>query len=613
MTAFRTVVVADFEYEVEAGNLPRPLCLVADIYDEHLQHVRTIRQWRDDFVTAHPFDIGPDTLFVAYSAWAEMTCFLVLGWKFPAFIFDLHTAFLAASNVLLPYEPNLVRKKSGKGLSAACRAYDLAGWEVIDKEEIAEAIGDGSWRGRYSPQDILDYCLEDVRMSARLLRAQLHPYRDLAAADVERIIWWSEYSAKAIARIQARGIPLDMELWNLVQENKPAVFRELLRQFDPSAGDDNPIFNADGEWSYARFEQWLLRAGIPCWPRLDSGALDIDGDAFRLMSNYPGVEGIHTLRDSLNFIKKANLPIGQDGRNRPSIFPFGTATGRNAHSKSIYNCHAGLRSFIRFPVDKIGVYCDWRTQEVAVAGALSGDATLISDYAAGDVYHALARLCGLTQEPDPVIWKRTSPAVRDQMKRLQLAINYGMGVPSLARGLDRHPIIAGIIIDRHRRTYPIFWKWRAEMVQRAMLERCVESTYGWPLRISFAPNKRTLYNFPMQAGGAEMLRIATVRMCEAGIVPVMLVHDAVLLELDNEEQIEIVKEIMKSAGRDVCNGLEVGADVDQRLMHGARYADKRPQAIKLWGSVMETLARVKAIPTQEIVADGDTLPRRQAR
>jgi DNA polymerase I-like protein with 3'-5' exonuclease and polymerase domains len=199
------------------------------------------------------------------------------------------------------------------------------------------------------------------------------------------------------------------------------------------------------------------------------------------------------------------------------------------------------------------------------------------------------------------------------MKRLQLAINYGMGVPSLARGLDRHPIIAGIIIDRHRRTYPTFWKWRAEMVQRAMLDRRVESTYGWPLRISFAPNKRTLYNFPMQAGGADMLRIAVVRMCEAGIVPVMLVHDAVLLELDNEEQIEIVKEIMKSAGRDVCNGLAVGADVDQRLMHGARYADKRPQAIKLWGSVMETLARVKAIPTQEIVADGDALPRRQAR
>jgi hypothetical protein len=47
--------------------------------------------------------------------------------------------------------------------------------------------------------------------------------------------------------------------------------------------------------------------------------------------------------------------------------------------------------------------------------------------------------------PDPVSWKKTDPAMRNRMKALQLAISYGMGVPSLARGLDRHP--------RHPRTH----------------------------------------------------------------------------------------------------------------------------------------------------------------
>jgi hypothetical protein len=70
------------------------------------------------------FDTGPDALFVAYSAWAEMTCFITLGWNFPEHIFDLHTAYLAASNVLLPYNPDEVRKRQEKGLGAACRAYD---------------------------------------------------------------------------------------------------------------------------------------------------------------------------------------------------------------------------------------------------------------------------------------------------------------------------------------------------------------------------------------------------------------------------------------------------------------------------------------------------------
>jgi hypothetical protein len=39
------------------------------------------------------------------------------------------------------------------------------------------------------------------------------------------------------------------------------------------------------------------------------------------------------------------------------------------------------------------------------------------------------------------------------------------------------------------------------------------------------------YNFPMQSGGAEMLRLAANRLCDAGLVPSMLVHDGILLEL----------------------------------------------------------------------------------
>ena len=37
------------------------------------------------------------------------------------------------------------------------------------------------------------------------------------------------------------------------------------------------------------------------------------------------------------------------------------------------------------------------------------------------------------------------------MKALQLGINYGMGVRSLARGLDRHPLIGSEVILRHQR------------------------------------------------------------------------------------------------------------------------------------------------------------------
>jgi DNA polymerase I-like protein with 3'-5' exonuclease and polymerase domains len=314
------------------------------------------------------------------------------------------------------------------------------------------------------------------------------------------------------------------------------------------------------------------------------------------MYHIPGIEGLHALRDCIGFIAKARLPLGADGRNRPSLFPFGTATGRNAHSKSPYNAHAAVRSFITFSPDKIGVYLDWRTQEVGIAAARSGDHALMEAYRSGDVYHALARTCGFTDERDPARWKTNEPEMRQRMKPLQLAINYGMGVPSLARGLNRHPLIASGIIELHRRTYPQFWQWRENIVMMAMLERRIESIFGWPLRITTSPNKRTLYNFPMQADGAEMLRLAAWRLCEAGIVPCMLIHDGILFELGSRDEIEAAKEIMRAAGRDVCGGFEIGVDIDQMLVGGARYQDKRPMAKKMWATIMSALEAVRAIP-----------------
>jgi DNA polymerase I-like protein with 3'-5' exonuclease and polymerase domains len=186
---------------------------------------------------------------------------------------------------------------------------------------------------------------------------------------------------------------------------------------------------------------------------------------------------------------------------------------------------------------------------------------------------------------------------RPRMKPLQLGINYGMGVMSLSRGLGRHPMIGSEIIIRHQQRYPTYWSWREATVERALLERTIVSEFdGWPLHLSHTPNKRTLYNFPMQSGGGEMLRLGTNRLCEAGLVPSMLVHDGILFELDTEEQVAQAIEIMRAAGKEVCGGLELGVDVDQKLIGGKRYRDKRPVAISMWATIMEVLEQIGALP-----------------
>jgi DNA polymerase-1 len=446
---YTRVVVCDFEYEITDGDLPNVLCMVAHVLDEHLRPLQVIRMWRGDFGIAPPFDIGEDSLFVAYSAQAELTCFLTLRWRFPVNVFDLYTAYLSSTNYLAPHDPEEQerKKRERKRLSDACRAYGIDGWERIEKDVIAKDIGEGRWQ-LHGKEHVLEYCEEDGRATAELLRRQLRGYGRFQPVQADLVLRWSEFSSKAVAQIQARGMPVDVPLWNLVQENREAVTQAWLRALDPSYGSDCPIYSPDGEWSYARFENWLARSGVVAWPRLQSGQLDTEGDAFRLMAHIPGVEDLYALRESLRLVTGTKkLPIGKDGRNRPNLFPFGTATGRNAHTRSLYNLHHDLRSFMVFPSDKIGLYLDWRTREVGIAAALSGDAGLRAAYESGDVYHKAAFDAGLTTDPDRKHWAKSNPDFRNRMKTQQLGINYGMGVTSLAKGLQRHPVVACDMIE----------------------------------------------------------------------------------------------------------------------------------------------------------------------
>jgi hypothetical protein len=135
-----------------------------------------------------------------------------------------------------------------------------------------------------------------------------------------------------------------------------------------------------------------------------------------------------------------------------------------------------------------------------------------------------------------------------------------------------------------------------------MLNRRAESRYGWPLHITTSPNRRTLYNFPMQSGGAEMLRLAAWRMVEAGLVPSMLIHDGILIEARSQEDVDLAIEIMLEAGRATCNGLEIGVDVDQGkgMVRGQRFRDKRPVAQEMWASIIEALKQIGALPWDEM-------------
>ena len=104
------------------------------------------------------------------------------------------------------------------------------------------------------------------------------------------------------------------------------------------------------------------------------------------------------------------------------------------------------------------------------------------------------------------------------------------------------------------------------------------------------PNPRSIRNFPMQANGAEMLRLACCFVTEAGISVCAPVHDAILIEAPLEELDETVAKTqrhMMEASAIILDGFELRSDVEI-YRYPDRYMDKR--GVEMWKIVNEILS-----------------------
>src|SRR5262249_46247039 len=70
---------------------------------------------------------------------------------------------------------------AGSSLLGALAYFGLDAIAAVEKHEMQEAIGNGTWRGRFTPEEILDYAESDVEALTRLLFAML-PGIDLPRA-----------------------------------------------------------------------------------------------------------------------------------------------------------------------------------------------------------------------------------------------------------------------------------------------------------------------------------------------------------------------------------------------------------------------------------------------
>jgi hypothetical protein len=577
---YREIVVADFEFETGAGERPVPLCLVA----QEILSGRIFRIFEGEFGPAPPYATGPDVLFVAFFASAELSCYRALGWAMPERILDCYVEFRDRANGL--------RTPAGWGLLGALTYFGLDGIGATEKKEIQEAIGSGNWRGRYTREQILNYCASDITATRRLLQAMA------PGIDLPRALVRGRYMA-AVSLMEFNGVPIDTGTLERLRHGWTGIQDRLIAAIDADYGIfDGRTFKED------RFAAYLKRHAIP-WPLHESGRLDLGDKTFREMSKgHPCIAPLRELRSALSELRLNDLKVGKDQRNRVLLSPFRSRTGRNQPSSSqfIFGNSVWLRGLIKPPPGYGLGYCDWSQQEFGIAAALSGDVNMQAAYASGDPYVEFGKLAGLIP-PDGDGTSDSHKAARELCKQCVLGVQYVMGPESLAQRIGQPTIVGRDLLHRHRETFPTFWNWSDAAVDQAMLQGEIWTTFGWHLHIGADVNSRSLRNFPMQSNASEMLRIAACLATERGIEIAAPIHDAFLVCAPLEQleaDIAAMRAAMTEASKIVLGGFELRTDCPDRFdgagrrnafPHVIRYPDRfmDKRGARMWAEVLRLL------------------------
>ncbi len=126
-----------------------------------------------------------------------------------------------------------------------------------------------------------------------------------------------------------------------------------------------------------------------------------------------------------------------------------------------------------------------------------------------------------------------------------------------------------------------------------MLQGYMQTVFGWRLHTASDSNPRSLANFPMQANGAEMMRLACSMATEVGIRVCCPVHDAILIEGPSDRIDDVVAQtqsIMRDASRIVLDSFELQSDA-KIVRWPDRYCDE-DRGRAMWDTVTGLVAEI---------------------
>jgi hypothetical protein len=582
---FASVWLIDFEFTQPKGCGERPIviCLSARNYLTSQRLDLNASQLRPGFP---PFDLD-HSLFVAYAARAEMSCFKVLQWPIPPYILDLNLEYRHLRNDGRPHPRRLLD---------ALDHFHLPTMGADEKKDMQDLATRGAPFTAEEMAALQAYCASDTAALARLLPA-MAPHINLLYALVR-----GRFTG-CVAEMEHVGVPIDHRLLGILRERwgeiRDVFIGNIQRYWD--------LFT-DGKLTRAKFQRFIDSFRIPYWPRTPTGWYRRDTDTLRDMAViYPEIHRLKEAMDFLGQVRELKLAVGVDGRNRTPLWPTSTKTMRCAPSTTefVFNIPAWLRGLVQPPEGSALAYLDFRQEEPAIAACWSEDPAMTHGYqVGGDLYVDFAkRAQAIPAELSTVDAKRRYKGVRDQYKICLLASMYGQQEQSLASRMGRSPLHAALLLEQLRRAYARFIAWIDNEIDCAFARGYMRSRLGWTLHVKPDTRETSLLNYPMQTTGSEILQRAVWLAQRAGITVCCTVHDALLIEAPVAEIAHhawLAKEAMRRASADILSGFELYIDgwgesgSHEFIVHPRHYHD--PRGVTTWHQLAAVLGEAVCAP-----------------
>ncbi|MFL5766497.1 MAG: DNA polymerase I [Actinomycetota bacterium] len=397
--------------------------------------------------------------------------------------------------------------------------------------------------------------------------------------------------AAVLARMQARGVALDVEYLEEMAESVRDRMATLQQQIYDAAGEEFNL-NSPPQLRAILYDKLGLSPG----KKTPKGQLSTDASVLeKLRDAHPIVDALLAWRelDKLNSTYLEALPrlvVPETQRVHTTFMQTVAATGRlSSTNPNLQNVPVRgelgrqiRRAFVPGSEAQLILVADYSQIELRILAHLSGDQGLTEAFASGTDIHTAtaARVFGLPED-------RVDPESRRRAKMVNYGLAYGMNAFGLASRLDIAPDEAQEFIDAYFESFTDIREYLDRQVARASAEGFTETLLG---RRRYVPElqaanprvrdlgRRIALNAPIQGSASDVFKLAMIRVdralraSELDCHMLLTVHDELVFEvaaIEVEEAAALVKTEMEA-------GEQLSVPLRADLGWGSNWAEAAP-------------------------------------